>query len=140
MVQVLDYQATQPLSGFSPEFAFTIPQAPFQVLLAWIQINIPATATNNNRVELIATVGVEGITNIAQIIFRIFRNGVEIFNTIDGVESADSEQNYTFSFQAIDFNLTSDASFYLLTAENVIPNTQAIVVGPISFSGLAIES
>ena len=82
----------------------------------------------------------KGLQILSQIVFRIFRNGVEIFNTIDGVESADSEQNYTFTFQAIDFNLTSGASFYSLTAQNVIPNSQAIVVGPISFSGLAIES
>ena len=84
--------------------------------------------------------GVEGITDIAQVVFRIFRNGNEIFNTQDGVESADSEQNYTFTFQAIDFNLTTGVNFYQLTAENITPNTQADVVGPISFSGLAIKS
>ncbi|GIN85775.1 hypothetical protein J6TS2_21610 [Heyndrickxia sporothermodurans] len=140
MAQVLDYQATEPLSSFNPENAFTIPQAPFKVLLASIQIKIPATASRNNKVELISTVGVEGITNIAQVVFRIFRNGKEIFNTQDGVESAGSEQNYSFTFQAIDFNLTAGTNFYQLTAENITPNTQANVVGPISFSGLAIKS
>ncbi|MGE7917222.1 exosporium protein C [Lysinibacillus xylanilyticus] len=140
MVQVLDYQATEPLSSFNPGNAFTIPQSPFRVVLASIQINIPATATRNNRVELISTVGVEGITNISQIVFRIFRNGKEIFNTQDGVESTGSEQTYTFTFQAIDSNLIAGANFYQLTVENITPNTQANVVGPISFSGLAIKS
>ncbi|MEH7390707.1 exosporium protein C [Bacillus sp. JJ1503] len=141
MVQVLDYQATEPLSSFNPENAITIPQAPFKLLLASIQLNIPANASRNNKVELVATVGVEGITNIAQIVFRIFRNGKEIFNTQDGVESdPESEVNYTFTFQAIDFNLKSGANFYQLTVENITPNTQANVVGPVSFSGLAIKS
>ncbi|MBU8881241.1 exosporium protein C [Bacillus sp. FJAT-29790] len=139
MVQVLDYQATQPLSRFTPARAFTIPQAPFRVILASIRINIPANASRNNRVELIASVGVEGITNISQIVFRIFRNGREIFNTQDGVESVGSEVNYTFTFQAIDSNLTSGANFYQLTVENITPNTQSNVVGPISFSGLAVK-
>jgi len=140
MVQVLDYQATEPLSSFNPANALTIPQAPFKVILASIQINIPGTASRNNNVELVATVGVEGITNISQIVFRIFRNGKEIFNTQDGVESADSEVNYTFTFQAIDTNLIAGSKFYQLTVENITPNTQANVVGPISFSGLAIKS
>lgn len=140
MVQILDYQATEPLSVFNPNNAFPIPQAPFKVLLASIQINIPATASRSNRVELVSTIGVEGITNISQIVFRVFRNGREIFNTQDGVESAGSEINYVFTFQAIDSNLTAGANFYQLTAENVTPNTQANVVGPISFSGLAIKT
>ncbi|MFJ8262852.1 exosporium protein C [Rummeliibacillus sp. NPDC094406] len=140
MVQVLDYQASEPLSSFNPGNAFTIPQAPFKALLASIQITIPATATRNNNVELVSTVGVSGITNISQIVFRIFRNGKEIFNTQNGVESIGSEQNYAFTFQAIDSNLIAGANFYQLTVENITPNTQANIVGPISFSGLAIKS
>jgi hypothetical protein len=138
MVQVLDYQAVEPLSSFNPSIAITIPQAPFRILLASIQINIPSSAAGNNRVELISTVGVEGITDISQIAFRIFRNGQEIFTTQVGAESTGSEQTYNFTFQAIDFNLTSGANFYQLFAENATPNTQANVVGPVSFSGLAI--
>lgn len=81
-----------------------------------------------------------GVTSISQIVFRVFRNEKEIFNTQDGVESADSEQNYVFTFQAINSNLTAGANFYQVFAENIIPNTQANVVGPVSFSGLAIKS
>ncbi|MFJ8087948.1 exosporium protein C [Lysinibacillus sp. NPDC095746] len=137
MVQILDYQATEPLSTFNPETAFPIPQAPFKILLASIQINIPGTASRNNNVELLASIGVAGVTNISQIVFRVFRNGKEIYNTQDGVESADSEQNYIFTFQAIDSNLIAGANFYQVFAENITPNTQANIVGPISFSGLA---
>ncbi|MFJ5563430.1 exosporium protein C [Lysinibacillus xylanilyticus] len=140
MAQVLDYQATEPLSTFNPNTAFPIPQAPFRVLLASIQISIPGTASRNNNVELLASVGVAGVTNISQIVFRIFRNGKEIYNTQDGVESAASEQNYTFTFQAIDSNLPAGTSFYQVFVENITPNTQANVVGPVNFSGLAIKS
>ena len=140
MVQVLDYQATEPLSTFNPETAFPIPQAPFRVLLASIQINIPGTASRNNNVELLASVGVTGVTNISQLVFRIFRNGKEIYNTQNGAESAGSEQNYIFTFQAIDSNLPAGTSFYQVFVENITPNTQANIVGPISFSGLAIKS
>ncbi|KAB2330761.1 exosporium protein C [Cytobacillus depressus] len=140
MVQVLDYQATEPLSMFNPAKGFIIPQAPFRVILASIRLNIPANASRNNKVELVSTVGVEGITNISQVVFRIFRNGREIFNTQTGVESAGSEINYNFTFQAIDFNVNAGANFYQLTVENITPNTQANVVGPISFSGLAIKN
>ncbi|UPW83285.1 exosporium protein C [Lysinibacillus sp. Ag94] len=140
MVQILDYQATEPLSTFNPETAFPIPQAPFKILLASIQINIPGTASRNNNVELLASIGVAGVTDISQIVFRVFRNGKEIYNTQDGVESADSEQNYIFTFQAIDSNLIAGANFYQVFAENITPNAQANIVGPISFSGLAIKS
>ena len=139
MVQVLDYQAIEPLSSFNPGNAFQIPQSPFKLLLASIQINIPSSATGNNSVELVSTVGVEGMTNISQIVFRILRNGQEIYNTQVGAESADSEINYAFTFQAIDFNI-SGVNFYQLTAKNATPGTQASIVGPVSFSGLAIES
>jgi hypothetical protein len=140
MAQVLDYQATEPLSTFNPNTAFPIPQAPFRVLLASIQISIPGTASRNNHVELLASIGVAGVTGISQIVFRVFRNGKEIYNTQDGVESAGSEQNYIFTFQAIDSNLPAGTSFYQVFAENITPNTQANVVGPVSFSGLAIKS
>jgi len=140
MVQILDYQATEPLNTFNPETAFPIPQAPFKILLASIQINIPGTASRNNNVELLASIGVAGVTDISHIVFRVFRNGKEIYNTQDGVESADSEQNYIFTFQAIDSNLIAGANFYQVFAENITPNAQANIVGPISFSGLAIKS
>lgn len=70
--------------------------------------------------------------------FRIFRDDREIFNTQVGIESTDSEQFYAITFQAIDTNLRSGSHVYTLTVENLTPNARADVVGPISFSGLAI--
>ena len=139
MVQVLDYQATEPLSSFNPAIGFPIPVTPFSVPLASIQLTIPSSAAGNNKVELFSTVGAEGISNSSQVVFRIFRNGQEIFNTQTGVEPpVASEVNYNLTFQSIDFNLPSGVNLYQLTAENINFNALANIVGPVSFSGLAI--
>ncbi|MFD0698759.1 exosporium protein C [Paenibacillus sp. GCM10027628] len=139
MVRILDKDAVQPRSRFNLSRSFTIPRSPKRVVLAAIRLRIPVNA-QPNRVELIATVGVRGITGIAQIRFRIFRDGIEIFNTIQGIESAGSEQNYAVTFQAIDRNVRSGNHVYAVTAENLTANTRADVVGPISFSGLAVQT
>ncbi|MGZ9582927.1 exosporium protein C [Paenibacillus marinisediminis] len=140
MVRILDYAAVQPLSRFNLSESFIIKQTPERSLLATIRIRIPSSDAQPNRVELVATVGVRGITGIAQILFRIFRDEKEIFNTVQGIESADSEQNYAVTFQGIDKNVRSGCHVYTVTAENLTPNTRADVVGPISFSGLAVET
>ncbi|SCW86398.1 hypothetical protein SAMN04487970_10791 [Paenibacillus tianmuensis] len=139
MVRILDKAAVEPLQTFNLSRSFTIPRSPRKVRLATISIRIPVNA-RPNRVELVATVGVRGITGIAQILFRIFRDGREIFNTKQGIESAGSEQNYAVTFQAIDQNVRSGNHVYIVTAENQTANTRADVVGPISFSGLAVKT
>lgn len=139
LVRLLDKAAVQPRSRFNRSRSFVIPRAPKRVTLATIHIKIPANS-QPNRVELVATVGVRGITGIAQILFRIFRDGKEIFNTKQGIESAGSEQNYAVTFQAIDKNVRTGNHVYTVTAENQTANTRVNVVGPISFSGLAIKT
>jgi len=89
---------------------------------------------------LVATAGVRGVTGIAQILFRVFRDGIEIFNTLQGIESAGSEQNYVVTFQAEDRNVRAGTHVYTVTAENLTANTRADIVGPISFSGLAVKT
>jgi hypothetical protein len=140
LARILDKAAVQPLSSFNLARSFTISRRPGRSQLATIRIRIPVANAQPNRVELVATVGVEGVTGIAQIRFRIFRDGREIFNTQQGIESADSEQNYAVTFQAIDRNVRSGSHVYTVTAENLTPNTRADVVGPISFSGLAVQT
>lgn len=118
MARVLDKAAVQPRRKFNLARAFTIRRSPGRSRLATIRIRIPAMNARPNRVELVATVGVRGITGIAQILFRIFRDGKEIFNTVQGIESAGSERNYSVTFQAIDRNVRSGNHTYTLTAEN----------------------
>jgi hypothetical protein len=49
-----------------------------------------------------------------------------------------SEVNYIVTFQSIDMNVRKGTHLYQVTVENIINDTEAAVVGPISFSGLAI--
>ncbi|MGE7890812.1 exosporium protein ExsC [Bacillus cereus] len=137
MTHIIDYQATQPISK-TGETTFAIPASPDRAILAKIKLKISRRDARNNRVELIATVGVEGITEISQALFRIFRDNVEIFNTQVGIESTDSEQFYAQTFQAIDQDVSCGTHEYSLTVENLTSGTSAEVVGPLSFSGLAI--
>lgn len=135
--QILDYQAKQPRSFANRATATRIPQSPNRLTLT---LPIRITSIRSNKVELIASVGVRGVTGISQILFRIFRDGREIFNTIQGIESTGSEQNYILTFQAIDFNVPIGTHRYSLTAENIQANTTAEVIGPVSFSALAISN
>ncbi|ANC08357.1 MULTISPECIES: exosporium protein ExsC [Bacillus cereus group] len=134
---IIDYQATQPLSK-TGETTFAIPSSPNKAILANLKLRIPSRDSRNNRVELIATIGVDGITGTSQVLFRIFRDNIEIFNTQVGFESTDSEQFYVQTFQAIDQNVGSVTHEYSLTAENLTSGASAEVVGPLSFSALAI--
>ncbi|OPA74195.1 exosporium protein C [Paenibacillus selenitireducens] len=140
MVRILDKAAVQPRRKFNLATSFIIRRSPARSRLATIRIRIPAVNAQPNRVELVATIGVQGVTAIAQILFRIFRDGIEIFNTQQGIESAASEQNYAITFQAIDSNVKSGNHVYTVTAENLTANARADVVGPISFSGLAVQT
>ncbi|ARJ22522.1 exosporium protein ExsC [Bacillus mycoides] len=137
MTHIIDYQATQPINK-TGETTFVIPHSPNKAILANIKLKISRSDSRNNRVELIAIVGVKGITDISQILFRIFRDNTEIFNTQVGIESTDSEQFYAQTFQAIDKDVSCGTHEYSLTVENLTNATSADVVGPLSFSGLAI--
>lgn len=138
--QVIDYKATQSRNRFNLSTATTIPHATRRLILATIRLNTGASRdVAVNKVELLATVGVRGVIGIAQIRFRIFRDGREIFNTQEGIESAGSEQNYAVTFQAIDSNV-SGSHTYTLTVENRTAGTTATIVGPVNFSGLSIKS
>ncbi|MBE5108422.1 exosporium protein C [Bacillus thuringiensis] len=137
MTHIIDYQATQPINKTN-ETTLAIPASPDRAILANIKLKFSRRDSRNNRVELIATVGVEGITGISQVLFRIFRDNIEIFNAQVGIESTDSEQFYVQTFQAIDQNVSCGTHEYSLTVENLTSGASADVVGPLSFSGLAI--
>ncbi|ASS73641.1 exosporium protein C [Tumebacillus algifaecis] len=140
-IEIQDYQAVQPRNRTNTGTATTIPRAPRRLRLATIRLNVQrgTTTRRRNTVELLATVGVRGVRNIAQLVFRVFRDNVEIFRTQQGVESAGSEEFYTIAFQAIDLKPRAGTHRYTLTVENATANTTAQVVGPINFSGKVIE-
>jgi hypothetical protein len=139
MFRIIDYQATEPIRKVDNICPEMIPHCPKRLIVAHIDITIPRRNANDNNVELIATVGVRGVDGTSQLLFKIFRDGKEIFRAQEGVESdPTSEVNYIATFQAIDMNVRKGTHLYQVTVENIINGTEAAVVGPISFSGLAI--
>jgi len=139
MFRIIDYQATEPIRKVNNNNPVAIPHSPKLIVLASIRITVPRRNANKNSVELISTVGVLGVSGTSQILFKIFRDGKEIFRAQEGIESdTTSEVNYIVTFQAIDMNVGQGTHFYEMTAENITNGTEAAVVGPISFSGLAV--
>lgn len=137
--EILDFQTVEPRNSTNPGNPETIPQSPNRLTLATLIVTIPKFI-KINTVELIATVGVQGLIGTSQLKFRIFRDGAQIFETQTGVESdPSSEVFYTETFQSIDTNLKFGTHKYVLTVENATTSTKAAVVGPISFSALAIS-
>ncbi|WP_042351543.1 hypothetical protein [Bacillus massiliigorillae] len=141
MFKIIDYQATEPISMVNNNNPIPIAHSPQHSVLAAISICIPRRNSHHNHVQLIATLGLRGLVETSQILFKIFRDGQEIFRAQQGIESdPTSEVNYIVTFQAIDKNVGRGQHHYQVTAENITPDTEAAVVGPISFSGLAIAS
>jgi hypothetical protein len=140
-IEIRDYKAIQPRNRTNTQNVAVIPHSPRRLRLATIRLTVPRSTmtSRRNTVELLATVGVRGVLNIAQLVFRVFRDNVEIFRTQQGVESAASEEFYTIAFQAIDLNPRLGTHRYTLTVENATANTTAQVVGPVNFSGKVIE-
>lgn len=138
MARILNKSAVQPRRFFNLATAYTIRRSPKRSLVATLLLTIPANA-QPNRVDLVATVGVRGVSGTAQILFRIFRGSTQIFNTIQGIENGGDEENYVVTFQAIDRNVATGTHNYRVTAENLTAGTRVDVVGPVSFSALAVQ-
>ncbi|SFS95080.1 hypothetical protein [Marininema halotolerans] len=134
--QVLNYQASVPQSVQGVASPVAIPTSPTRVQLAGLGITIPTNGSGTNRVQLKATVGVQSVSGTNQYLFRIFRDGSEIFNT----EASMDTINIRFissGFHTIDFDVPTGFHVYTLTVENLTGGT-AQVVGPIVFSGIVI--
>jgi hypothetical protein len=148
---ILDYKASVPDNTFGGAAAQPIPQIPNQLLLADLGMFLseltPSAASN--RVYLSADVGISSqlgsLFNNA-VFFRIYRDGQEIFNTTVGVQNTPvlPAHDYNVAFNMIDEGVPFGFHVYQLTAQAVIANsnigvfTMAQVVGPVTFSGLAV--
>jgi hypothetical protein len=147
---VLDYKAAVPSNTFGGVAAATIPQVPTQLQVANLGLFLPqlTPSAENNRVYLFADVGISAAAGSLfnnAVIFRIYRDGVEIFNTTSGLQSAVGlERDYNITFSTIDEGVPFGFHVYQLTVQALIANsaapvfTIAQVVGPVTFSGLAV--
>ncbi|ULO07309.1 exosporium protein C [Paenibacillus sp. 19GGS1-52] len=114
----------------------TVPLTPLFVQLAAVSVLIPPGSPSNNRVELNATIGIAATLNIPQVLFRIFRDGILIFTSQQGLQNA-AEQFYCVRLITADFNVPVGGHIYTLTVERLALNDPATVAGPITLSALA---
>jgi len=147
---VLDYKAAVPDNRYGGVAASTIPQVPTQLQVADLGLFLPqlTPSAENNRVYLFADVGISAATGSLfnnAVIFRIYRDGAEIFNTTAGLQSAVGlERDYNITLSTIDEGVPFGFHVYQLTVQALIANTAAPVftisqvVGPVTFSGLAV--
>ncbi|SFS59508.1 hypothetical protein [Marininema halotolerans] len=134
--QVLNYQAAVPRSVSVQGNPILLATSPSNTQLAGLGIFIPQSGSSPNRIQLKATVGVEGLTDTGTtVIFRMFRDGVEIFNEQLTLFLGSNDFNLS-TMQTIDFNGSTGFHVYTVTAETSSGTSQAI--GPISFSGWVI--
>jgi hypothetical protein len=140
MVRIIDFQATEPVQRIGQIRPIRIPHSSRNLELATLSIRIPRRDAFRNQVKLTTTVGIRGVSDTSQILFRIFRDGREIFRAQQGIEAdLTSEQNYIVTFQAIDMDLSEGSHLYRVTAENITFGAEAAVVGPISFSVFVVD-
>jgi hypothetical protein len=136
-VNILDYNEVVPSRTASEILPIVIPVSATPQTIASITLILDVDSPPNNRVELNASIGVAGTSSVSQILFRIFRDGNQIFLTQQGVQTA-NEQFYIVHFTTADFNVPVGAHTYSLTVERSTVGATASVAGPITFSGLAL--
>lgn len=114
-----------------------IPLTPAGVGIAEVRVNVPATYPQ--VVELKATIGLRGDVGTGSVLFRIFRNGQEIYYARLGLESG-FEKYYLPTIQAIDVNPPAGSHGYTLSVERLTAGLTATVIGPITLSALVINA
>jgi len=134
--QLLAFNATVPSTTSSGILPIVVPVAATPVTLAVMSLSIPPTSPATNRVELRVSVGIAGTSSVAQSVFRLYRDGIQIFLTRQGIQTA-QEQYYLVSFSTADFNVPPGDHIYSLTAERTTVGATASIAGPISLSGAA---
>lgn len=116
--------------------AINVPQTPAGQGIAQVRVSIPANAPVNT-VELTATVGLRGLTGIPRVLFRIFRDGHEIYYAVQAIETNFENVNLT-ALTAVDSNVAPGVHDYILSVEQIAAATNtARVIGPIVFTALA---
>ncbi|GIO85910.1 hypothetical protein J25TS5_28420 [Paenibacillus faecis] len=134
MAELLDHVVNVP-TPITNGAAINVPQTPAGQGIALVRVTIPANRPAN-KVQLDATVGLQGITGIPRVLFRIFRDGHEIYYAVQAVETDFENVNLT-SLIAADVNVAPGVHDYVLSVENLAAGTQARVIGPIVFTALA---
>lgn len=134
MAQIVDTGRSLTSSG-SQTLSLPIVSAPNTLTLAEFGLSVAA----NGVVQLEGTVGFQTTLGVPNVIFRILRNGQQIFNIGASGLAVLAIQPVGISFQ--DRNVPAGYHSYTLTVSNNSLNTLlnlASITGPIEFSGISI--
>lgn len=132
MPTVLNYNATvvTPAAG---GVAIPIAHSPSLTQVAQVVINVPNS--NTRFVEVKATVGVQGTSDIGSLLFRLFRDGgIQVYTAQQDLLNGFTEAE-VITLQAVDGNATVGPHVYTLTVEVLSPSgLTANIFGPVDIS------
>lgn len=132
MVQNKNNQATKRGYQAKQIRPIKIPHSPENVVLVSINLTVSRRNATGSQVELIALVGIQRVRGTSQILYKIFRDGEEIYQSPEWVESG---ENDIVTIKFIDTNVEAGSHTYTVTAENLTNGREAVVVDPTSFNG-----
>lgn len=135
---IIDYNATV-VTPIANGVNIPVPTTPAGVSIATTSVYIdpfnPASATN--RVELSATFGYRSVLGEPEIIVRLWRAGTEIYYALAGDAFNGVDEYSLVSLQMIE-HAPLGTQNYQLIVENRNPASTANVIGPITFTAIAI--
>ncbi|MFC4810079.1 exosporium protein C [Paenibacillus sp. GCM10023250] len=132
MAQLIDYNVSVP-AVVTDQVAIEVPQTPNKVILSQLGIFVLPQYALNNRVQLVATFGGEGTSEIPRFLFRVFRDNQEIYYIQQPFESG-FEHFGIATFQVIDINVSAGAHAYTFYVENLEPGSTGRIIGPMNVS------
>lgn len=129
MATLISVGSSVPSNGNAP---YSINVSNIPVRLAAFGLNVPNVP---NRVFLNATIGIQSTLLNPTLVFQIVRDNSEVVATIRQQVLLTTNQYQIVSFNAVDINVPVGYHGYAITVavEGLIAN--AVVTGPITFSG-----
>ena len=107
-----------------------VPQTPAGVGIAQVNVVVPSAPS---LVEVKANIGVRGDVGNGSLLFRIFRDGQEIYYARQGIESG-FKKYYVLTLQTIDGGAAPGLHGYQLSVEKLNAGFTATVIGPLNLS------
>ncbi|WP_042148421.1 hypothetical protein [Paucisalibacillus sp. EB02] len=129
MANLVSVGSSVPSNGNAP-FEVNVTDTP--VRLAAFGINVP---NSPNRVFLNATIGVQATILNPTLVFQVVRNNSEVIATIREQVIATLNQIQNVSFNAVDTNAPPGYHGYSVTVAVEGLLADAVVTGPVIFSG-----
>ncbi|WP_162944224.1 hypothetical protein [Paenibacillus aceti] len=136
--QIIDYNSTV-VTPISNGVNIPVPHSPAGVSIATTSVFIdPANpASFTNKVELTATLGYQSLVDSPEVLVRIWRAGTEIYYGLAGNAFNGVDRFSLVSVQMID-TAPLGVQNYQLIVEDRNPLSSAKIIGPITFTALAI--